>query len=180
MWRSKKFIFIVLAAVLLVGGTIGGVAIAQADDQTSSANQTGKTALLDKVAEIYEKNTGDPINADELQKAFVEAGQALKDEALDNYLQKLVDDEKITQEQADQYRAWLAERPTFPTDEFKQWMESRPDIPGLFGQDSRLGNVPFGGMQRGPGKFGEGFRGMFGGRFGGGWCAPEAPDNATD
>jgi hypothetical protein len=194
MWKSKKFIFISLLVVLVVGGTLGGVAIAQADDQSSSANQTGKTALLDKVAEIYEENTGVAIDPDELQQAFVEAGQALKDEALDNYLQKLVDEEKITQDQADEYKTWLDDRPAFPADEFKQWMESRPafpsdelkqwmesmpDIPGMFGMENRRGMGPFGGMQRTPGKFGEGFGGMFGGRFGG-WGAPEAPDNDTD
>jgi hypothetical protein len=167
MWKSKKFILIALLVVLVVGGSLGGIAIAQADDQSSSANQTGKADLLDKVAEIYEKNTGVAIDPGELQKAFTEAGQALKDEALDNYLQKLVDEDKITQEQADQYKAWLNDRPALPTDAFKQWMESRPDIPGLFGNSSGQGIRPFGGM-RGPGKFG----GMFGGRFGGGWSAP--------
>jgi hypothetical protein len=173
MWKSKKFIFVALLVVLVVGGTVGGVAIAQADDQSSSGNQTAASTFLDKVAEIYEQNTGVAINADELQKAMTGAEQALKDEALDNYLQKLVDEEKITQDEADAYKAWLDKRPALPTDEFKQWMESRPDIPGLFDKESRLPMGPFGGMDRGPGKFG----GMFGGRFGGGWCAP---DNNAD
>jgi hypothetical protein len=172
MWKSKKFIFIAILVVLVVGGTLGGVAIAQADDQSSSANQTAASTFLDKVAEIYEKNTNVAINPDELQKAFVEAGQALKDQALDNYLQKLVNDKTITQDQADAFKAWLSKRPAFPTDQFKQWMESRPDIPGLFGNGDGQRIRPFGGM-RGPGKFGEGFRGMFGGRLGGGWCAPD-------
>jgi hypothetical protein len=195
MWKSKKFMLITFLVVLLVGGTFGGVAIAQANDQENGQNQTGKTAFLEKVAEIYEDNTGDPINADELQQAFIEAGQALKDEAFDNYLQKLVDEEKITQNQADEYKAWLNDRPAlmtdefkewmesrpaFLSDEFKEWMESRPDIPGLFGNGNGQSIKPFDGMQRGSGKFGEGFKGMFGGRFGGGWCAPDAPDNETD
>jgi hypothetical protein len=134
MWKSKKFIFIAILVVLVVGGTLGGVAIAQADDQSSSANQTAASTFLDKVAEIYDKT--------------------------------------ITQDQADAFTAWLSKRPAFPTDQFKQWMESRPDIPGLFGNGDGQRIRPFGGM-RGPGKFGEGFRGMFGGRLGGGWCAPD-------
>lgn len=171
MWKSKKFIFIALTTILVVGGTLGGLAIAQADDQNSSGNQTAASSFLNKVAEIYEKNTNVAINPDELQKAITEAGQELKAQALDNYLQKLVADKTITQEQADQYKAWLDARPALPTDAFKQWMDARPDIPALFGQNSQNRIGPFGGMNRGPGKFG----GMFGGRFGGGWCAPEAP-----
>jgi hypothetical protein len=179
MWKNKKFIIIAILVVLVVGGSLGGIAIAQADDQSSSANETAVSSFMSKVAEIYEQNTNVPINADELQKAFIEAGQAMKSQALDNYLQKLVDEKKISQEDADNFKAWLAERPAFPTDEFQQWMQSRPDIPGLFGDGSGPGIRPFGGMRE-PGKFGMGFRGMFGGRFGGGWCAPNATDNTTD
>lgn len=171
MWRSKKFIIIAVLTVLVLGGTLGGVAIAQADDEENNTTQTANvSSFLDKVAEIYQKNTGVAINADELQKAMTEAGQALKDEALDNYLQKLVTDGKITQEQADQFKTWLDSRPTFPTDAFKQWWDARPDVPGLFGQGDGARIGPFGGMQRGIGRFGGG---MMGGRFGG-WCAPDA------
>lgn len=169
MWRNKKFIIIAVLTVLVLGGTLGGVAIAHADDEENIPPQSGNVSLLDKVAEIYEKNTGVAINAEELQKAFTEAEQAIRDEAQDRFLQKLVADDKITQEQADQYKAWLDSRPTFPTDEFKQWMEAKPDIPALFGQDKDVRIGPFGGMNRGPGKFG----GEFGGKFGG-WCVPGA------
>jgi hypothetical protein len=182
MWKSKKFIITVALTVVVLGGILGGFAVAQADEEEPAAT----TPFLDKVAEIYEKNTGDPINADELQKAFIEAGQAMKDEALDNYLQKLVKEDAITQEQADEYKAWLDARPEFLTEEFKNWMESRPplatdefkqwledspDIPGLFGQHDRLRIGPFQGMQRSFGKFGGGFGGKFFGP-----CAPEAPE----
>ncbi len=168
MWKSKKFIVTVVLTVVVLGGILGGFAVAHADDEDSSQPQAAGTPLLDKVAEIYEKNTGVAINADELQKAFTEAGQAIRDEAKDKMLDKLVEDEVITQGQADEFKAWLDARPALPTDEFKQWLESMPDIPGLFGQHDRVRIGPFEGMQRGFGKFGGGF----GGRFGG-WCAPE-------
>lgn len=173
MWRSKKFIVIAVLTMLVLAGTIGGVAIAQANDDENTPPESGNISLLDKVAEVYEKNTGVAINTQELQKAFVEAGQAIRDEAQDRFLQKLVTDDKITQEQADQFKAWLDSRPALPTDEFKAWMEARPDIPALFGKgnDGRMG--PFGGMNRGMmGKFGGGF----GGRFGA-WCAPDANED---
>jgi hypothetical protein len=176
MWRSKKFIIIAVLVVLVVGGTLGGVAVAQANDsQDNNTTQTANvTSFLDKVAEMYQKNTGVAINAADLQQAIQDATQAMKDEALDNYLQKLIDEGKIDQGQADAYKAWLANRPSFPTDEFKQWWDARPDIPGLFGQNNNgTGIAPFGGMKRGFGRFG----GMFGGRFGG-WCAPST--NGSD
>ena len=169
MWRTKKFIIIAVLTMLVLAGTIGGVAIAQANDDENNLPQTGNVSLLDKVAEIYQKNTGVAIDPQELQKAFTEAGQAIRDEAQDRFLQSLVNDGKITQEQADQFKTWLESRPSFPTDEFKQWMEARPDIPALFGQDNETRMGPFGGMQRGSGKFGGGFGGKFGG-----WCAPDA------
>jgi hypothetical protein len=168
MWRSKKFIIIAVLTVLVLGLTLGGVAMAQADDEDTSPSQTANvTSFLDKVAEIYQQNTGVTIDREELQKAFTEARQAIKDEALDNFLQKLVTDGKITQEQADQFKTWSDSRPTFPTDEFKQWWDARPDIPGLFGQGNGNNGMPFGGMHRGMGRFGMGFR------FGAG-CAQDA------
>ena len=175
MWRSKKFIIIAVLAAVILAGTIGGVALAQTGDDNTSKAQTKVAALLDKVAEIYQKNTGTAIDSAELQKAITEAGKALRDEAFDKYLQGLVDSDKITQEQADQYKTWLDSRPALPTDEFKAWLDERPDLPALFGQgeDGRMG--PFGRMNRGFGKFGGEFRDRFGG-----WCAPDASDNVTD
>ncbi|OGO07828.1 MAG: hypothetical protein A2Y92_05940 [Chloroflexi bacterium RBG_13_57_8] len=176
MWRNKKFIILAVLTILIIGVTLGGVAIAQADEEETEAAQTANvSSFLDKVAEIYQQNTGVAINADELQKAMTEAGKALKNEALDNFLKKLVASGKINQEQADAYEAWLDSRPEFPTDEFKSWWEARPDVPGLFepGELPRVGG-PFGPMHRG-GAFGGKFGGMMGGKFGG-WCAPGTDD----
>jgi putative ABC transport system permease protein len=101
MWRSKKFIIIaVLAAVVLVG-SIGGVALAQTGDENNNS-QAQQGALLDKVCAIYEENTGTAIDAQALQEAFAQAQSEMQDEAMDNYLQKLVEEGKITQEKADQ------------------------------------------------------------------------------
>jgi hypothetical protein len=157
MWRSKKFIIIAILTVLVLGATLGGVAIAQADDENNDTTQTANvSSFLEKVAEIYQNNTGVVIDPAELQQAMTEARQAMRDEALDNYLKKLVDEGKITQEQADQFKAWLAARPSL--DEFKTWWESRPDTPGIFGEGNGIGIGPFGGMHHGMGKFRMGFR----------------------
>ena len=181
MWRSKKFIIIAVMTVVVLGATLGGVAIASADDENGSQTTNPFTTLLEKVAAIYQQNTSTAIDPQELQKAFTEAQKEIRDEALDKYLQGLVDDKKITQEQAKQYKDWLESKPAFPTEEFKKWMESRPnfpneefkewwdskpDIPLPFGPGDRRGMMPFGG-QRGFGKgFGFSFRG---------WCPPAPP-----
>jgi hypothetical protein len=171
MWRSKKFIITAVLIALVLGGTLGGVAIAQADDQNTTTTPTttatdNVSSFLEKVAEIYKANTGDTIDPEQLQKAIDDARQVLREEALDNYLQKLVDENKITQEEADQFKAWWGERPSL--DAFKSWWQSMPDIPGIFGgEDNGIGIGPFGGIRGGLGQFRMGFRlGMH--------CTPDA------
>jgi hypothetical protein len=138
MWRSKKFIIVaVLAAVVLVG-SIGGVVLAQNGNGDDSQPKAQQQALLDKVCAIYEQNTGTAINSEELQKAFDQARDEMRAEALDNHLQNLVEQGKITQEQADQYKAWL---------------EAKPDVP-ILGP-----GFPGAGMPRGFGGPGGGFPG---------------------
>ena len=110
MWRSKKFLLAMVLAVVALVGSIGGVALAQTgtDDSQPAAQHE---ALLDKVCAIYEQNTGVAINSEELQKAFAQARSEMQDEALNNFLKGLVDEGKITQEQADQYKTWLESKP---------------------------------------------------------------------
>jgi hypothetical protein len=164
MWRSKKFIIIAVLTVLVLGGTLGGVAIAQADDQNNSTTPTttvsaNVSSFWDKVADMYKNDTGVTIDPQALQKAITEAKKALCEEALDNYLQKLVSEGKITQDQATQFKTWWDSRPTLPIDEFQQWWNARPDIPGLFGQGNNgMGMI---GNMHGIGNF----RGVFGGRI---------------
>jgi len=174
MWRSKKFVLVALLAAVLLVGSIGGVAFAQTENGDESQPKARCGALLDRVCEIYEQKTGDVIDQEVLKDAFAQAQsemrpEAIKNrfemrpEALQNRLQNLIDEGKITQEEADQYKAWLQARPDMeqfrqqPKEwqrpdtppELKEWWEARPDIPVGFGF-------------RGHG----GFRGM------GGPCAP--------
>jgi LPS O-antigen subunit length determinant protein (WzzB/FepE family) len=173
MWRSKKFIIIAVLIVLVVGVTLGSVAIAQADDEDTSTTQTANvSSFLEKVAEIYQTNTGVAIDPAELQQAMTEATQTLRDEALDNYLQKLVGEEKITQEQADDFKAWLDAKPSLPIDEFKEWWNAKPDMSGLFNWNCENSLGTFGKVHRVMNKLENGF-GMKGYR----WCVP---DNTTE
>jgi len=130
MWRSKKFVIAaVLAGVLLVG-SIGGVVLAS-DGGGSSQPGVAWGALCDRVAAIYKANTGDDIDPAALEAAFAQARDEIRAEALDNYLQKLVEEGKITQSQADQYKEWLQSRPDITPyrQHLREWQQSRPDMP---------------------------------------------------
>ena len=148
MWKSKKFVIIgTLIAVAVLASTTG--AVLAAEDETEDT-ETQCEAMLERVCEIYEENTGVAINADDLQDAFTQANSERRDAALQSYLEELVEEGTITQEEADEYL---------------EWWQQKPDIAG------QLGQGPFG-LQRnmrhrlhpGPGC---GF---------GGWGGQEAPE----
>jgi hypothetical protein len=151
MKKSKKVVLVTFGLVVVLAITLGAVAIAQADDQAAGTAQSANVSMFDRVAAIYKTNTGTAIDSAQLQKAFQQAGQQAATDAQNRMLQKLVDSGKITQKQADDYKAWLAARPTLNTDALNQWLESKPE------------GVPFGpglsdgAMQRGLGKIGKMF-----------------------
>ena len=146
MKLRKKWLIIGILCVVVLAATIGGFTIASADDSTTKTG-TAVNTLMDKVAEIYLKNTGTAIDSAQLQKAFNEAGTAIAADRMDQMLQKLVDSAKITQVHADQWKAWWNSRPTqITSDAFKTWMQSRPEIPGLTGGNGTGKMMPFGGM----------------------------------
>jgi Na+-transporting NADH:ubiquinone oxidoreductase subunit NqrC len=146
MWKTRKFIIVaVLIAVVLVA-TVAGVAMAQ-DGQGAGPRQT----MLTRVAQIL------GIDQAKLEAAFKQAlseqKETLKQKgtaALDQGLDKLVQDKKITQAQADAFKAWLKSKPAdIPNigikglekllkdgkinqtqfDAYKAWLEKKPDIP---------------------------------------------------
>ncbi len=156
MLRGKRFVIIGLLAAVVLVGSLAGLALAQTVD-------TGQPqTLLARVATIL------GIDQQKVEDAFSQAQKEMQNEALDSYLKNLVDQGKITQQQADQYKAWWQARPDMSQynqqlqqwqqarpslpPELKQWQETRPDIPSP---------GPFGGLG------GHGFRG--GMRWGGGF-----------
>ena len=113
MWRSKKLIVAVVLATVLVVGSIGGIALAQ-----ENGDDNGPVALFgtlwDKVSTIYKDKTGDTLDQEALKEAFAEAQSELQFEAMQNRLQSMVEEEKITQEQADEYLKWWGAKPDVP------------------------------------------------------------------
>ena len=129
MWRNRKFILPVLAGALLVVGLIGGVALAQ-DDGGSTAEITddSRPKILERVAEIL------GIDQQQLEDAFAQARTEMQDSALRDYLDKLVAEDRITQEEADEYYTWWNSRPdlTQYQEQLKAWKEAKPGIPPEF------------------------------------------------
>jgi len=145
MKKRKWFIPVVVVSVLLIGGIVGGVVVAGDDSSsTTTGNQTQATdryqVLLDRACAIYEEKTGVAIDSEQLKDALKEARSEMRDEALESWLQNLVDKDKITQEEADRYL---------------EWWQSRPDVelslPGLGGHGLRGGMIWGGGFQAGGG-----------------------------
>ncbi|MFH1031199.1 MAG: hypothetical protein V1767_01310 [Chloroflexota bacterium] len=110
MWRSKKLVVLaVLVASIILAGGLGGIALAQTG--STDTGVSGKT-LTARVAAIL------GIDQQKVEDAFSQAQREMEQEAMDNFLNNLVKDGKITQEQANQY---------------KSWWQSMPDMPAGFG-----------------------------------------------
>lgn len=112
MWRSKKFIFGLLATVLLVSASIGGVALAQENEEDSQPEAPINT-LWDKVATILQDD-GVNVTSEQLKDAFRQAQGQIQNEALKTWLQSLVEEGRITQQQADDYLKWIEAKPDTP------------------------------------------------------------------
>jgi hypothetical protein len=170
MWRNKKWVIVAVLAVVAVAGSVGGVALA-ADDDSELEKHFG--ALWERVCAIYEDETGEDIDPEALRDAFAQAQSEMRAEALDNRLQRLVDEGKISQDEAAAYKEWLQDRPDMEQfrQQLEEWQQARPGIPPELEewQESRP-DVPFGLDFPGHGRF----RGM-GGRCG--WAGPTTHDN---
>ncbi|OGO00295.1 MAG: hypothetical protein A2Y59_05625 [Chloroflexi bacterium RBG_13_52_14] len=114
MLKNKKVVLLVALATAVLIGSIAGLTFAQTGNGGDSQAKTQYEAFLDKVSQIYQQNTGVAIDAQQLKTAFAEAQKETQNEALQSWLQNLVGEGKITQEQADQYLRWWQSRPDTP------------------------------------------------------------------
>jgi hypothetical protein len=122
MWRSKKFIVAVVLVAAITAASIGGVVLA-ADNGDNNQAETMCGAFMDRVLEIYEEQTGVVIDQEVLKDAFAQAQDEMQSEALQNRLDKLVEEGTITQEEADEYM---------------EWWQSKPDVSIGFGPRARI------------------------------------------
>jgi len=127
-----------LLAMSMIAGTTGA---ALADDGQN--NQPKPDGLLARVAQILN------IDVQKLKDAFQQALSEMRAERQNTGLQNLVTNGKLTQEQADQLKAWLDARPDVPMagprgleallqngkitqeqyDAYQAWLKAKPDVP---------------------------------------------------
>jgi len=150
---------ILVLTMVLTGAFVGTLS---ADDEDGA---TPRDTLMARVAELL------GINQSEVENAFQQAMTEQREErqaemqaARDARLQELIDQGVVTQEQIDEFEAWLESRPD-NREAMQEWMESRPDFgedfPGLAGRGvfggmrgQRGGMMPFGPAD------GQGFAGL--------------------
>ncbi len=133
MWRGKKLAIVVAVAAVVLAGSIGGAVVAQNSDGSEPGAQ--HEALLGRVCEIYQEKTGVAIDQEVLKDSFAQAQGEMRTEALQNCLQLLVDEGKISEDEAEQYL---------------EWWQSRPDVPVRFGFGGHVGLRGWGGLPAPP------------------------------
>ncbi len=161
--RSRLLIGILVAVMALTGVLIGTVS---ADD--APAGQ--RDSLMARVAEILGLDQGEVEDA--FQQALSEQREERRQQmetARETRMQHLIEQGVITQDQVDEWEAWLESRPD-NSDEMREWFESRPDFDaegshGMRAFGRRMVPEQFGRMT--PGYFGDGCPA---------WNCPAAPE----
>lgn len=111
MWRSKKVIFSVVLASIMLLGSLGGIALAADDEEEAQPQpETPMSALWDKVATILQ-GEGVEVTSEQLKASFAQAQEELQAEARADRLQNMVKEGKITQEEADELQEWWDAKP---------------------------------------------------------------------
>jgi hypothetical protein len=123
MW--KKVLFLVAGILAVIVMITGAVASVNADDAKTAGTSTdasapppggppgghgflggpGNTEMLTRVAQILS------IDEKTLESAFKQAQKEFEQKRMDEMFAKLVTDGKLTQTQADEYKAWLTSKP---------------------------------------------------------------------
>jgi polyhydroxyalkanoate synthesis regulator phasin len=120
----------------IAGGVVAAVENSSTNIEDQSQPADRHDAILDRACAIYEDEMGVAIDSEKLKDALDQAQSELRDEALQNLLENLVDEGKMTRGEADQYL---------------EWWQSRPDIelplPGLGGPRPGGGMIWGGGFQ---------------------------------
>ncbi len=104
-WRSQKkrrWLFVALLVGALVVGITGGSVLAQGS--ATSGNSPFKS-FASRVAALL------GVDEAKVQDAFKQAAKEMQDEALQQRLSSMVQQGRLTQEQADQIKTWYQSRP---------------------------------------------------------------------
>ncbi len=104
----RKITLLALAAIMVIGLT-GGIVLAQTDGNGGTPAPTADTttgkSFVARVAEILE------LEKSIVQDAFTQATRQQVDEAYRGRLDKMVERERLTEEEANEQFSWFEERP---------------------------------------------------------------------
>ncbi len=102
MSKRMKFLVAVLVAILLL--TVGGTAMVMAEEPTPTP-EPSNNGLLARVAEKL------GVSQEELSNAFRQARQEMREEAFTGFLDKAVEEGRLTEEEADEIKEWWEQKP---------------------------------------------------------------------
>ncbi len=104
MSKRMKVLVSVLAVVVLL--TVGGAAAVMADDGSAATdNETGRKGLQARLAEKL------GVTDEELANVFKQVRQEMREEAFIKYLDKALENERITEPDYDEIIGWWEARP---------------------------------------------------------------------
>ncbi|MBM3926191.1 MAG: hypothetical protein FJ320_09475 [SAR202 cluster bacterium] len=104
---KRRWLVVSVAAAALAALAVGGAVFAASnrDGSGGAEREAAKEEYTNRVAEILGK---DPA---EVKSAVKQARREQMDEVINEHLDKLVEKGELTQAEADEIKAWLAERP---------------------------------------------------------------------
>ena len=118
----KGWIFVALTVGALALALTGGAALAQSSD---SDGDSRKGKFAERVASIL------GLESSQVEDAMKQARTELRDEWLQAKLDAMVESGKITQEQADEYKAWVEAKPEGAFWGFRRWKVDADDLDSL-------------------------------------------------
>jgi len=171
MTKRKRVLIGVLVATMALTGVLIGTVSADVE-----GNGAARGTVIARVAEIL------GIDQSDLEDTFKQAIQEERaqrqeemEAAREERIQALIDEGVVSQEEVDEWEAWMESRPD-NREETREWFQSRPDLGDDFPLSNRGRGMAPGGRGMMPGA---GLRGMMpgGGLFGD--CVPFGSETAA-
>ena len=103
MSKRMKVIVAVVAAIVVMA--VGGTTVALAQEEPVPPPEIEENGLIPRVAEIL------GISEEELADAFKQARQETREEAFYKFLDKAVEEERITEGEATEIKEWWEQKP---------------------------------------------------------------------
>jgi hypothetical protein len=159
---------VLIAGILVAAMALTGILAATVAADTDNDGTRPRDTIMARVAELL------GVDQSDVESAFTQALQEEREQrqqemeaAREARLQGLIDEGVLTQDQVDEWEAWLEARPD-TREAMQEWMESRPDLgidsgefgrPGGFDALGRRDGMRGGMIGRGPTFSGQGFGG---------------------